>query len=152
MKTRVIQRNVHISHRKVQLVVDLIRNKKVDEATRILENTDKKSAPIVKKLLHSAIANAMNNHSMNGSSLYVYEIFANEGPTWKRTMPRAKGSADRLFKRTTHIEIVLSDDPKERQKDLAKIKQRIAKRAEGNKDHHKNMLAKENQAVQKENN
>lgn len=142
MKCRVIQRNVHISHRKVELVVDLIRNKKVDEATKILENTNKKSAPIIKKLLHSAIANAMNNHSMHGSSLYVYEIFANEGPTWKRTLPRAKGSADRLLKRTTHIEIVLSDDMQQRQKDLQLIKEKIAKRAAGNKKVQSQAVAK----------
>ena len=116
----------------MQLVVDLIRNKKVDEAKRILENTNKKAAPIVHKLLTSAMANAVNNHNMSGSHLYVYEIFANEGPTWKRTMPRAKGSADRIFKRTTHLEIVLSDDVQERSKDLAAIKARIAKRAKNN--------------------
>lgn len=133
MKTRAIIRNVHVSHRKVELVIDLIRGKKVNEAIRILENTNKKSAPIVNKLLHSAIANAMNNHGMNGTSLYVYEIFANEGPTMKRMMPRAKGSADTIFKRTTHIEIVLSDDPLERQKDLKAIKERIAKRAANNR-------------------
>ncbi|GAA5414487.1 50S ribosomal protein L22 [Ureaplasma sp. OM1] len=133
MKTRAIIRNVHVSHRKVKLVIDLIRGKKVNEAITILENTNKKSAPIVNKLLHSAIANAMNNHGMNGNELFVYEIFANEGPTMKRMMPRAKGSADTIFKRTTHIEIVLSDDVAQRQKDIKVIKDRIAKRAANNR-------------------
>lgn len=132
MKTTAIIRNVHVSARKGKLVVDLIRGKKVNEAIRILETTNKKSAPIIKKLLNSAIANAMNNHGMNGSSLYVYEIFANEGPTMKRVMARAKGSADTIFKRTTHFKIVLSDDVNERQNDLRAIKEKIAKRAANN--------------------
>lgn len=132
MKTTAIIRNVHVSARKGKLVVDLIRGKKVNEAIRILETTNKKSAPIIKKLLNSAIANAMNNHGMNGSSLYVYEIFANEGPTMKRVMARAKGSADTIFKRTTHFKIVLSDDINERQNDLKAIKEKIAKRAANN--------------------
>ena len=132
MKTTAIIRNVHVSARKGKLVVDLIRGKKVNEAIRILETTNKKSAPIIKKLLNSAIANAMNNHGMNGSTLYVYEIFANEGPTMKRVMARAKGSADTIFKRTTHFKIVLSDDINERQNDLNAIKEKIAKRAANN--------------------
>lgn len=132
MKTTAIIRNVHVSARKGKLVVDLIRGKKVNEAIRILETTNKKSAPIIKKLLNSAIANAMNNHGMNGSTLYVYEIFANEGPTMKRVMARAKGSADTIFKRTTHFKIVLSDDINERQNDLKAIREKIAKRAANN--------------------
>lgn len=121
-KTRVIQRNIHISHRKASLVIDLIRGKSVQEAKRILENTQKKFAPIVLKLLKQAVANAENNTKMEVNKLYVYYIVANQGPTMKRNLPRAKGSADRLFKRTTHLEIVLSDDPKERELELAAIK------------------------------
>lgn len=71
MKSTAIIRNVHVSSRKGKLVVDLIRGKKVNEALRILETTNKKSAKILKKLLNSAIANATNNHSMNGQLLYV---------------------------------------------------------------------------------
>ncbi|MDE5599919.1 MAG: 50S ribosomal protein L22 [Ureaplasma sp.] len=132
MKAIAKQENVHVSPRKAKLVVDLVRGKKVTEAVRILQNTNKKSAPIVLKLLSSAISNAINNHAMNGSNLYVYEIFANEGPTWKRQITRAKGSADRLFKRTTHFKIVLSDDLNERAKDLAKIKELVKRRAQNN--------------------
>lgn len=140
MKTTAIIRSVHVSSRKAKLVVDLIRGKKVNEALRILETTNKKSAPILKKLLTSAIANATNNHSMNGQSLYVYEVFANEGPTMKRVMPRAKGSADTVFKRTTHFKIVLSDDVNERQKDLQIIKNKIKKRALGNSKKNNNVI------------
>lgn len=133
MKTTAIVRSVHVSSRKAKLVVDLIRGKKVAEALRILETTNKKSAIILKKLLNSAIANATNNHSMNGQLLYVYEVFANEGPTMKRIMQRAKGSADTIFKRTTHFKITLSDDINERERDLQLIKDKIKKRALGNK-------------------
>lgn len=133
MKTTAIVRSVHVSSRKAKLVVDLIRGKKVAEALRILDTTNKKSAGILKKLLNSAISNATNNHSMNGELLYVYEIFANEGPTLKRVMPRAKGSADTIFKRTTHFKITLSDNINERQKDLALIKDKVKRRALGNK-------------------
>lgn len=122
MVCKVIQRNIRISHRKAQLVCDLIRNKSIKDALIILNNTQKKIAPIIKKLLSSAIANATHNHSMNGDKLYVYNIFANQGPTWKRTMPRARGSADVILKRTTHIEIHLSDNPNERKEQLLALK------------------------------
>lgn len=124
--------NVHVSPRKAKLVVDLIRNKKATEAVSILEHTNKKTAPILLKLLKSAISNAVNNHAMNGANLYVYEIFANQGVTWKRQLIRGKGSADRLFKRTTNFKVVLSDDATERQKDLQLIKAKIQKRAKMN--------------------
>jgi len=133
MKTTAIVRSVHVSSRKAKLVVDLIRGKKVAEALRILDTTNKKSAGILKKLLNSAISNATNNHSMNGELLYVYEIFFFFFPTLKRVMPRAKGSADTIFKRTTHFKITLSDDINERQKDLALIKDKVKRRALGNK-------------------
>lgn len=142
MKTTAIVKNVHVSSRKAKLVVDLIRGKKVTEALRILETTNKKTAIILKKLLNSAIANATNNHSMNGQLLYVYEIFANEGPTMKRVMQRAKGSADTIFKRTTHLKITLSDDINEREKDLQLIKDKIKKRALGNKKNHETVGTK----------
>lgn len=125
MINTVIQRNIHISHRKAQLVCDLIRNTPVQEAIVILNNTDKKVAPIIKKLLNSAIANATNNHAMNAEKLYIYNIYANQGPTWKRTMPRARGSADMMFKRTTHLEIHLSDNANERQEQIVARKKKV---------------------------
>lgn len=133
MKARAIQRNIHLSPRKAKLVCDLIRNKKVTDALVILENTHKKAAPIISKLLSSAIANATNNHAMSAEKLYVYHIVANQGSTLKRTSPRAKGSADLIRKRHCHIEIIVSDDANERQKDLDAIKALKAKRAKNNK-------------------
>ena len=98
-----------ISARKVKIVADLIRGKDVDEALAIVKFTPKASSDIVEKLLKSAIANAENNHEMKRESLYVAEIYANQGPTLKRIRPAAKGSAVRIRKRTSHITIVLKE-------------------------------------------
>ena len=99
---------VRISSRKVKIVIDLIRGKKVDEALAILMYTPKAAAPVVEKLLLSAIANAENNLSMDRGSLYVAEVFANPGPTLKRYVARSRGSASPMPKRTSHITVVLA--------------------------------------------
>ena len=98
-----------ISARKVKIVADLIRGKDIDEALAIVKFTPKASSEIIEKLLKSAIANAENNHEMKRESLYVAEIYANQGPTLKRIRPAAKGSASRIRKRTSHITIVLKE-------------------------------------------
>ncbi len=101
-----------ISSRKVKIVADLIRGKKVQEALAIVKFAPKASSEIIEKLLNSAIANAENNHFMNRSNLVVSEIYANQGPTLKRIRPAAKGSAVRIRKRTSHITIVLKEEEK----------------------------------------
>ena len=98
-----------ISSRKVKIVADLIRGKKVEEAQKIVKFAPKASSAIIEKLLKSAIANAENNHGMKHENLYVAEIYANQGPTLKRIRPAAKGSAVRIRKRTSHITIVLRE-------------------------------------------
>ena len=98
-----------ISARKVKIVADLIRGKKVDEALAIIKFTPKAASEELEKLLKSAIANAENNHGMNRGNLVVSEIYANQGPTLKRIRPAAKGSAVRIRKRTSHITIVLKE-------------------------------------------
>ncbi|MDE5767207.1 MAG: 50S ribosomal protein L22 [Malacoplasma sp.] len=133
MQAKASQANIHVSPRKAKLVCDLIKNRPVTEALTILENTHKKTAVFLKKLLHQAIANATNNHAMQADKLYVYTVVANQGSTLKRTMPRAKGSADLIRKRHTHLKIVLSDDQNERKKEIEVIKKRIKKRAANNK-------------------
>ncbi|MDE6894060.1 MAG: 50S ribosomal protein L22 [Malacoplasma sp.] len=133
MQAKASQANIHVSPRKAKLVCDLIKNRPVTEALTILENTHKKTAVFLKKLLHQAIANATNNHAMQADKLYVYTVAANQGSTLKRTMPRAKGSADLIRKRHTHLKIVLSDDQNERKKEIESIKKRIKKRAANNK-------------------
>ena len=106
-RPRATARYVRISSRKVKIVIDLIRGKKADEALAILMYTPKAAAPVVKKLLESAIANAENNLSMNRDDLYVAEVYANQGPTYKRYWARSHGLADVILKRTSHITVVL---------------------------------------------
>ena len=98
---------VRVAPRKAQIVVDLIRGKQVDEALAILQFTPKAASPVVLKLLNSAIANAENNLEMDRGSLYVAEVYANQGPTLKRYWARSHGRADMIHKRTSHITIVL---------------------------------------------
>ena len=109
-KTAVAElRHARISARKVKIVIDLIRGKSAKEAIAILKYTNKAAAPMVEKLVKSAIANAENNHEMKHENLYVAEIYANQGPTLKRIRPAAKGSAVRIRKRTSHIKVVLTE-------------------------------------------
>ncbi|HFI0464286.1 TPA: 50S ribosomal protein L22 [Streptococcus suis] len=106
---KAIARTVRIAPRKVRLVVDLIRGKKIGEAISILKFTPKAASPIVEKVLNSAIANAEHNYDLDLENLYVSEAYVNEGPTMKRFRPRAKGSASPINKRTSHITIVVSE-------------------------------------------
>lgn len=103
---------IRISPRKVRLVVDAIRNKPVAQAISILGSTNKSASEPVLKLLNSAIANAVNNNGMEADSLYVKTTYVNEGPTLKRFRPRAQGRAFEIFKRTSHITIIVSDERK----------------------------------------
>ncbi|MDY3844985.1 MAG: 50S ribosomal protein L22 [Ruminococcus sp.] len=109
MEARAYLRNARISPRKVQIVLDLIRNKPVDIALATLDLTPKAASPIIAKLLKSAMANAENNNNMDKDSLYVAECFVTPGPIMKRIMPRARGRAYRILKRTSHITIVLKE-------------------------------------------
>ncbi len=109
MEAKAQLRHARISARKAKIVIDLIKGKKANEAVAILKYTNKAAAPILEKLLKSAIANAVNNHSMDETKLYVAEAYANQGPTMKRIMPRAQGRANRIRKRTSHITIVLKE-------------------------------------------
>ena len=100
-------KHVRISSRKVLSVIDLIRGKKVEDPKAILTFTPKAASPVVLKLLNSAIANAENNLDMDRNSLYVAEVYANPGPTYKRYVARSRGSASPMLRRTSHISIVL---------------------------------------------
>lgn len=124
MKACARVKNLHISYRKANLVCSLIRNKKVNQALTILQNTNKKTARYLQKLLASAIANAINNHAMDADKLYVYEAIVGQARTIKRAMPRAKGSSNMIKKRHCHLTIWLSDDVNQRQLDLREIKNR----------------------------
>ena len=99
-----------IAPRKVKIVLDLIRNKPVDEAMAILKFTPKAACEPLEKLLKSAIANAENNFGMSHDELVVSECYVCQGPTLKRIQPRAHGRAYRINKKTSHIYIAVSDD------------------------------------------
>lgn len=128
MKTSVTQKGIHLSASKANLVCDLVRGMKVAQALIVLQNTPKKAARYIYKLLLQAQANATNNHAMLGDRLYIYQITANEGKTLNRVIPRAKGSSSPIRKRFVILQITLSDDPLQKQKDLEEVKARIAKR------------------------
>lgn len=103
---------VRISPDKVRIVLDIIRGKSYTEALAILKNTPKAATEPLIKVLNSAAANAENNLGMNKSELKVAECYANAGPILKRIRARAKGSAARINKRTSHITIILDVDNK----------------------------------------
>ncbi|MDR1939938.1 MAG: 50S ribosomal protein L22 [Clostridiales bacterium] len=105
-----IAKYVRISPSKIGVVLDLVRGQKYGDAVAILENVPKAGSEIVKKVLNSAAANAEHNVGLSKVDLYVAEAFAGPGPTLKRMMPRAKGSADRILKRTSHVTIILDSE------------------------------------------
>ena len=109
MEARAYLKYARIAPRKVQIVLDLIRNKPVDQAMAILKHTPKAACEPLEKLLKSAIANAENNHNMDKNNLYVAECYVTPGPTLKRVMPRAQGRAYRILKRTSHITVVVAE-------------------------------------------
>ncbi|VFP84179.1 50S ribosomal protein L22 [Candidatus Erwinia haradaeae] len=109
METFARQRHAHSSAQKIRLVANLIRGKKVSKALDILRYTNKKAAVLVQKVLESAIANAEHNDGADIDKLRITKIFIDEGPSMKRIMPRAKGRADRILKRTSHITLAVSD-------------------------------------------
>ncbi|WDI78566.1 50S ribosomal protein L22 [Candidatus Purcelliella pentastirinorum] len=102
-------RYVRISAQKARLVINLIRGKKVINALDILFFTNNKASRIIKKILISACSNAKIISSIDINGLFICKSFVDEGSRIKRTMPRARGRADRILKRTSHITIIVSD-------------------------------------------
>jgi len=107
-------RFIRVAPRKARLVVDLIRGKMVNEALSILEFSPKHVAPLIRKLLNSAVANAIRiaenkNSKVEVDNLSIKTATVDEGPTLKRYMPRAMGRATLIKKRTSHIKIVLGE-------------------------------------------
>ncbi|HHJ11830.1 MAG TPA: 50S ribosomal protein L22 [Chromatiales bacterium] len=101
--------HARISPQKARLVADQIRGKDIEAALQILEFSPKKAARIIKKVLESAIANAEHNNGADIDELKVSTVFVDEGPTMKRIRPRAKGRANRILKRTSHITVAVSE-------------------------------------------
>jgi large subunit ribosomal protein L22 len=107
MEARAVARYQRIAPKKVRLVVDQIRGKNIAEARAILAFSERAASETVAKVLNSAVANAENNFGMRADNLVVKIAFVDEGPTMKRIRARAKGSASRINKRTSHITIVV---------------------------------------------
>ncbi len=102
-------KTINVSPQKARLVADQIRGLNVEKALDVLTFSPKKSAGIIKKLLESAIANAEHNEGADIDELKISTIFVDAGPVHKRISPRAKGRANRILKRTSHITVFVSD-------------------------------------------
>ncbi|WP_053979663.1 50S ribosomal protein L22 [Marinagarivorans algicola] len=109
MEVAAKHKGARISAQKARLVADQIRGMGVEEALELLTFSTKKGAALIKKVLESAIANAEHNEGADVDELKVSTIFVDEGITMKRIMPRAKGRADRILKRSCHITVKVAD-------------------------------------------
>jgi large subunit ribosomal protein L22 len=109
MESSAVARYVRVSPRKVRLVIDQVRGKRVEEAINMLKFAPQKGALFVLKLINSAVANAQQKSDVDVDKLYVKRIYADEGPSLKRIIPRASGRATRILKRTSHLTVVLND-------------------------------------------
>ena len=98
-----------ISDRKARIVLEQIKGMGVAQAEAVLKYSPRYGAYLIGKVLKSAVANAEHNHNMDTSKLFVEEVIANQGPTMKRIQPRAKGTAFRINKRSSHISIILNE-------------------------------------------
>ena len=107
MEAKAVAKGLRVSPIRARLVSDMIRGKNVQEALTILSNVNNKSARLTEKVLKSAVANAVNNFGMDEDALYIAQIYANDGLRMKRYLPRAKGSASGLVKRSSHITCVV---------------------------------------------
>ena len=107
METQAKLRNVRLSPQKARLVVDMVRGKGIQEALNILQFSPQKTAPILSKLLKSAVANAEQKGVSDVDQLFVKTVMVDQGPVLRRFMPRAQGRASRIRKPTSHITVVL---------------------------------------------
>ncbi|MBM4227788.1 MAG: 50S ribosomal protein L22 [Gammaproteobacteria bacterium] len=112
MGTSAKLRQAHITPQKARLVADQVRGLRVDRALNILAFSNKKAAGLIKKVLESAIANAEHNDGADVDELRVKTIMVDEGPIMRRWMPRARGRANQIFKRTSHITLVVEEGRK----------------------------------------
>ena len=110
MQVQAKLRGARLSAQKARLVADQVRGRQVEDALNLLTYSSKKGADVIRKLLNSAIANAEDNEGANVDELKISEIYVDEGMTMKRIMPRAKGRADRILKRSCHISITVADN------------------------------------------
>jgi len=113
MQSKAVLRFARVSAQKARLVADLVRGMDVPEAVETLQFTNKKSAPMIKKLIESAVANAevsasRESQDLDVDDLFVQTIFVDAGPSLRRFRPRAQGRATKILKKTSHITVVLA--------------------------------------------
>src|SRR3990167_3413405 len=122
MEVKAIAKNIRISPKKVRLVVDQIKNRKPQDAVKILDFVNKRSAPAIKKAIMSAIANAKNNYALDEESLVFKQISANKGLTFKRFRPVSRGRVHHILKRASHIKVILEGTEKKQSSKLEQKK------------------------------
>ncbi len=110
MEARAVAKFIRVSPRKTRIVAKNVVGRPVEDAMNILKFTPQKGAEIIRAVMRSALANAENNTGLNVDALVVKEILVNEGPTWKRFMPRAQGRATSIRKRTSHVTVILAEN------------------------------------------
>ena len=121
MEVKAIAKNIRISPKKVRLVINQIKNKKPQDAVKVLDFVNKGSASAVKKVIMSAIANAKNNYSLNEESLVFKQISASKGLTFKRFRPVSRGRVHHILKRASHLTVVLEGEEKKKVSDVSKV-------------------------------
>ncbi len=141
MEARAIAKYVPMGPRRVRQVIDLIRNRGVDEALAILKFTRKAASVPVEKALKSALANAGNAPKVNIDRLYIEKAYVDAGPSLKRFRPRAMGRATQILKRSSHITVVLKERESTKIKKGTPARQRLAggeaQSGKGTKEMHK---------------
>lgn len=120
MEVRSVHRYARISSQKARQVTRAITGMPVSQALSVLDFTPKKAAQLIGKVLRTAIANAENNHELDSEDLIVTSAIATPGPTLKRIMPRARGSAGGIKKRSSHITVILGAGPEKTEDASAK--------------------------------
>ena len=110
MEAKAIGKFIRVSPRKTRIVAKNVVGRPVEDAMNILKFTPQKGAEVIRAVMKSALANAENNAGLNVDTLIVKEILVNEGPTWKRFMPRAQGRATSIRKRTSHVTVILAEN------------------------------------------
>lgn len=109
MESKATSKFIRVSARKARLVADMVKGKPVEDAMNILRLSPQKSAGLIFKVMHSALANAEQLPGIDVDAMTVKQVIVNEGPSWKRFLPRSQGRANRIQKRTSHITVILEE-------------------------------------------
>ena len=121
MEVKAIAKNIRMSPKKVRLVVDQIKNRKPQDAVKVLDFVNKKPAAAIKKAIMSAIANAKNNYSLDEGSLVFKQISVNKGLTFKRYRPVSRGRVHHILKRASHLTVILEGEEKKKVSEVSDV-------------------------------